>query len=226
MTKIVIRGIKEEINFNNEQLNHLIVENPNYYYTIASSLINQVNDIPKEEYFYYTRNDKFMDFKRSVEIILSPLNFDYNYKKINLAINKYILSEIKQGNTIIKFNELNSKISSFLQEVKEEVALPIDFKDDFQINDLLKLSDFHYDYNQEKILNKTIDYINILIDVTNISLVILIGFNSVFSLSDFSVIDYEFKSKQVNLLFIDSYDKTEHTDNEKTIIIDKDLCEI
>lgn len=226
MRRIVIKNIKQEILLNDFVPYNIVIENSKYYYSLINTIINQINGVIDDEYVFYSDDAKFLNIKQESEIIYNPFDFSYNYKKLNNNINKYILSEIKKTQIYYDFNQLNAQITSYLEQIKEEIQLPITYNDSFEINDIIKVADFKYDFNEENILNKIVNYINILMEITDIKIIFLVGIKDILTYEEIKELYKEFSLKQLNLILIDSHVKYNKLLNERLIIIDEDLCEI
>lgn len=225
MKKIVINNIRQELILDNQIIYSLVIENQHEYYKLVTSLIGQINDTTEDELFHYSDGVNLLSISTNSEIIYNFFDLTYNYKKINTQITKYIIKQVKNTKTYFDFNELNSQIVLFLEKIKDEIGLPISYKDDFVINDIIKLADFNYNTEERDILTKIVNYINLLINISNIKIIFLIGLKDLLFEDELNILCKEFIHKQINLIFIDSNRKNYILKDEKIIIIDRDLCE-
>ena len=209
------------IEFDENILNILIIENRSYYQKIAAELIEQIDGNDGD--FLVFEKDKELKFSKSVEIVTDLFHININQNKFLAKLYSEIKSRFLQKEDFDKFATFSSSILEFLEIVSEDFEYQITYDSDVDIIALLKAQSVKFVFEGKSVLDKLLDYLKILRDFYGTKLFIIANLKSTLSQEEFENFKtYVFYNK-INVLVLET-NCYKVEENEKVKIIDKDLC--
>ncbi len=219
--KLVHINISRHIDFDINTCYSLIIENSTEFYKLTNELHNQTNG---EEGNFVLSNENILDISKNCLFIYDYYSNLLNSKKVLNILNNKILQIIQENDFYKEFSEINKIMLDINDKVKTYLNTNIEYNQEFNYDNLIKIS--NYKIPQTNILiDNMINYIDFYIQNTKINTVVFVGAFSVFEQNDIELLKKQLKYMQLNVLFIDNYQKYKIKDIE-TIIIDNDLCVI
>ena len=219
--KLVHINISRHIDFDINTCYSLIIENSTEFYKLTKELYNQTNG---EEGNFVLSNENILDISKNCLFISDYYSSLLNSKKVLNILNNTILQIIQENDFYKEFSEINKIMLDINDKVKTYLNTNIEYNQEFNYDNLIKIS--NYKIPQTNILiDNMINYIDFYIQNTKINTVVFVGAFSVFEQNDIELLIKQLKYMQLNVLFIDNYQKYKIKDIE-TIIIDNDLCVI
>lgn len=222
--KLKINGFENEIQFDEEYINVLTVNNSKCFSHIIGILNDKINGIESNEIFLLDEKNQELKMDKKAYIVLDIFNIDYNSRKV---LNKIydIIAENIENNQDYEVDKMVMELRNYIiQEINE---LPFEFvmKSELEIPEILKLYNLKIDdENYTSILEK----VEILIDIISTLKVadILIIPNLKLFLSNEELVElYKYSLyNNVKLLLIER-DNEKHLKYEKNIIIDENFCD-
>ena len=222
--KLKINGFENEIQFDDEHINVLTINNSKCFSHIIGILNDKINGIESNEIFLLDEKNQEIKMDKKVYIILDIFNIDYNSRKV---LNKIydIIAENIEKNQDYEVEKMVMQLRNYIiQEINE---LPFEFvmKSELEIPEILKLYNLKIDdVNYARILEK----VEILIDIISTLKVadILIIPNLKLFLSDEELVElYKYSLyNNVKLLLIER-NKNKQLKYERNIIIDENFCD-
>ena len=222
--KLKINGFENEIQFDEEHINVLTINNSKCFSHIIGILNDKINGIESNEIFLLDEKNQEIKIDRKVHMALDVFNIDYNSRKI---LNKIydIIAENIEKNQDYKVGKMVINLRNYIiQEINE---LPFEFimKSELEIPEILKLYNLKIDdVNYTNILEK----VEILIDIISTLKIadILIIPNLKLFLSDDELVElYKYSLyNNVKLLLIERNNKKQ-LKYERNIIIDENFCD-
>ena len=222
--KLKINGFENEIQFDEEHINVLTINNSKCFSHIIGILNDKINGIESNEIFLLDEKNQEIKIDRKVHMALDVFNIDYNSRKI---LNKIydIIAENIEKNQDYKVEKMVINLRNYIiQEINE---LPFEFimKSELEIPEILKLYNLKIDdVNYTNILEK----VEILIDIISTLKIadILIIPNLKLFLSDDELVElYKYSLyNNVKLLLIERNNKKQ-LKYERNIIIDENFCD-
>ncbi len=159
--KISVDYLENDIEFIDGYVNVIEIENKEYFYRIVNDFYNlDIKELSNNIKLFDNLNE--INTLNKFNIILNYFNFDFELKKYNNDLIKYLINEIndKEKNEIIKqYNLLNQKINKTINQFE----LPLLINNDNDINNILKNAKITINNNTE-LLNNLL----LLIDLENI----------------------------------------------------------
>lgn len=209
-----------EMKFQENQINILVIEKQQVMANLVQDMYLQCNG--KEGGFILSDIDKIVPIDKSIELILEPFSINCNNKKI---MNKLYqeLTELAKETLIRERMELNFQLTAFLEQLLQEVPYHLSYKDEHEVQDILKFADVKVDSEGETLLEKIVDYLRVINQICRCSICVFVNLKSFLSKKDLQHL-YEFANYQkMHLVLMESCER-ERIEGEKTFIIDQDEC--
>ena len=220
--KLKINGFDNEIVFNEENINVLLIEDVKCFSHIIEVLNDKINGIELNEIFLLDEKNEELRMDKRMYLLLDIFNIDYNSKKVLNAIYKLISDNIEK-NQDYEIEERTLELRNYIiQEINE---LPFEFvmKNEIEITEILKLYNLKID--SENYIS-VLERIELLIDIISTMKIadILIIPNLKLFLDDKDLVElYKYSLyNNIKLLLIERY-SSKRLKYEKNIIIDEDF---
>ena len=222
--KLKINGFENEIQFDDEHINVLTINNSKCFSHIIGILNDKINGIESNEIFLLDEKNQEIKMDKKAYIVLDIFNIDYNSRKV---LNKIydIIAENIEKNQDYEVEKMVMQLRNYIiQEINE---LPFEFvmKSELEIPEILKLYNLKIDdVNYTSILEK----VEILIDIIStlkVTDILIIPNLKLFLSSEELVELYKYSLyNNVKLLLIERNNE-EQLKYEKNIIIDENFCD-
>ena len=220
--KLKINGFDNEIVFNEENINVLLIEDVKCFSHIIEVLNDKINGIELNEIFLLDEKNEELRMDKRMYLLLDIFNIDYNSKKVLNAIYKLISDNIEK-NQDYEIEERTLELRNYIiQEINE---LPFEFvmKNEIEITEILKLYNLKID--SENYIS-VLERIELLIDIISIMKIadILIIPNLKLFLDDKDLVElYKYSLyNNIKLLLIERY-SSKRLKYEKNITIDENF---
>ncbi|MEA5026246.1 MAG: type II-A CRISPR-associated protein Csn2 [Erysipelotrichaceae bacterium] len=200
----------------------LVLESSTEFSVYVHELYQQVNG--GDGRWILSELDNAYKFDKDVELIINPFAVDLNQKKlINTLYNK--LDEITKSPDIwLSWNELYSKMVDVIEKQISPLEYDLGYSDSLEVKDFLKIMNLHFVDDSESVLEKLIDYVQLLHEVLNVRLFIFINIRSYLSPEDLQKLYKQVFYNKNFILLIENDDNFIRQADEEVIIIDKDHC--
>lgn len=221
--KLKINYIDNEINFENDMINVVEIENKNYFYRVISDLINVQNSSANDEIIFIDDSYNELNYGSKLNVIIDYFNIDFNSKKnISLLIKKMSdeISNEEKNNITILYN----KMIKILKKHFNDYSMNISINDNFDIESLIKTMKIEM-CKEDSILNN----IMLLIEITNefnieqtmifVNLKQYLNCQELIELYKYSIYN------NVKIMLVDSQSYGITLEYEKKLIVDENLDE-
>lgn len=215
--------IERCIEFEENKINVLVIENAAFFTEIINELNNQIKKI--EGRFVLSRNLKEIKIDRKCELVIDFFNLTFNSSKIKKELYNRLESVSVNEKNYLESNEIKNRIIKFCYEIEDEIDFDLDINEEFTFKDIfkaikLKINDENFSFSEN-----LIEYMNIFEKFIGIKLFIFVNLKNFLSEKDLELFYQFIFYNKYKVLLIESND-SKKLDQEKKIIIDKDLCEI
>lgn len=211
-----------KINFNDEHINVIEIENKKYFYRLVKDLYTMflegcVNDIT------FFEKDKEKNMNGKLKVFTNFFNFEFDSKKYTNDISKYVSGNIaeKEKNILLS---LYNKIIKTYTKILNNIDLPLNVENEVTIENITKFIKVSIDNS-----NELLDSLFLLIDLESTLLTnnILFFINLKQYLSTTELIElYKYAIyKEIKIVLIDSQSYGVTLKYEKKYIIDENLDE-
>lgn len=216
--------IEEQIEFKENVINVLCIENKALFNEIVSDFLVQING--EDGDFILSEKGKELPIKKSVELVLSPFMMDFNSKKILSSIYGDLKENAYQQDYYANTVKLLSEISGYISNVVDEYKYPLEISEEINIEDVFKLASLKVDNSNSTLVDKIVDYVELVTTVLNVKLVVFVNLKLYIEEEQLGELYKTIMNKKINVLLIENMMISSKIEGEKGIIIDKDLCEI
>lgn len=221
--RLNIKYLDNNIEFKDNIINSIEIENKLFFYRLVKDLTVIANGNIVEDIVASDENFNEILLINKINIICDYFNFDFNSKKINSIINKKINDNI----TTVKKDELAklyNKIKKIYLPILTDFDLNLSINQDFDLENIIKLLNIAIN---EK--NNLLDNLFMIIDIEKVLNInkIIVFINLKQYLNKEELVEFYKYSvyNSVSILLIDALSHGTSIENEKKLIIDKDLEE-
>ena len=198
----------------------IVIENPLVMSEVIRDISRQVNGEDGE--WILSEQDKIFSIEKSSQFIDNPLMVNSNEKRILTRLYKE-LSE--QANTLMceEYTQINSYIVSFLERLMYTVPYHLDMEIDMDLTGILKLYGVKMESEGVSVLEVLIDYLRALSSICNIHVIWILNLKQFLTVEEVQQL-YEFCFYEKMYLINLEGQKNYNLEQEKCVIIDKNLC--
>lgn len=205
-----------------EKINTIIIENKIEYRKIVNSFVNELN----------IRDGNIL-LSKDIELLIPDKYLFTFYDYFTFDINKYALTkfykklkEISILEYSIETANLKSKIEEYVYNLTKQYDMYLDISCDLDVTEILKSLNVKIKQYSELLLDKIINYINVINEIFGIKYFVFIGFKEYFTedeiLDFFEYIIYN----DFSIVLVEPNNLKTVQTKEKIYVIDEDLCEI
>jgi CRISPR type II-A-associated protein Csn2 len=223
--KLVNCELENQVVFEENIINCIVIEDKALFYNYINILFNQTNGNVLENGFILSHNGESLSLCKDTIMLI-------NYFNINLGSNRTILNKFynelakeANDNYLEEFSKINSKILNLLLKLEVNFNANIVYSEELDIKKLFKIYDVNIELSGNSLLEKIIDYIEILIEFKICKLLIFVNLKNYLNEDNLLNLYQYVINKKFNILLIDNNYENKIS-NEKYLIIDKDFCEI
>ncbi len=223
MINLAHYNFSNPINFLENNINILVLENPAIFSKMIRELLEQ-----KEGYegnFVLSKNYEIIDISKNIEIITDVFNLDFNSKKIVNKVYSW-LNETANIDMLEKTRNIYKEIVTYLSHIIQYSDYPLTYNEDINITDIFKICNLKIDISADNLLEKIINYILLHMNIFNTKLFIFINLKCMLTEEElvefYKTICYE----KINILLIENVARDIIHPYERIRIIDYDMCEL
>ena len=217
--KLVNSQINYTIDFMENIVNVLVVENPDIMTELITNLWRQCNGADGS---FVLSDDEELKIDKNMNIIINPFDIDFNSKKILSAL---FNSMSQRANDCIEQKTLiNASIINVLDDILLHESYPgIEHSLDFSWIDVFKIYNVKIEQNHDTLIQKLIEYIKILVNYCGVRILCLVNIKSFLSDNEIKELYKYAGLSKMQLLLVESNEK-EALSCENICIIDNDRC--
>ena len=223
--KLKINGFDTKIDFNNENINILVIKDTRCFSHIIETINNIINGEESTEIFLLDNEDNELNMSKEMYLVIDLFNIEYNSKKIINKLYEKISNNIEKIEEI-KFQNMVTNLRNYIiQEINE---LPFEFtmKNEIDITEILKLYNLKIDYVNYKGILEKVEFLIDILATLRISNILVIP-NLKLYLSEEELIElYKYSLYNEIKLFLIEKDYTGKLKYEKILLIDENFDDI
>lgn len=201
----------------------LVIENPQEYYRTTRAIIDVLNGDISD--FSFWKGNTQIDAAKTGEIVSDIFSFDFADKKIVTLLHKKLVANYLDGDFLPEYNRITVETTMFL----DRLCLTVDFaldSDEMTIEELLKVCSVKPAKTYDSLLEKIVCYVNILTELKHVAFFVFVGLKSVLTDEELKMLYKHCRMQKISLLLLESRDKCPRMEEETTLIVTQDLCEI
>ena len=224
--KIAHSMLEKPIEFEENVVNVLVVENPKMFSVVVADFYKQIEN-NEEGGFVLSEDSKVLSMQKYLDIILEPFTVDLNQKKIINKLYTKLKEKSVESEMYKETTELQSNIFAYIEKISETVEYPLVYDSsgiDFQ--DVFKMVDLKLEANHESLLEKLLDYMTVVHEFLGISHFVAVNLKSFLSFEDLEELYKGIQYKKLSLFLLENKTQENNSTVEKLYILDSDLCSI
>lgn len=222
--KLIYPDYKFHIEFSENVVNQIIVENPNEFSRLISELLQQINN--DDGRFVLSEESKILKLSSKMQCIINPFALELNSKKVIDRLYELCKQEVNQSDQYIKFEELTSQLEEFICNLEESSVYPLTHECNGDVKALLKYVGLRMDFSEDNLLERVVDYIRINHELLGNDIFVLVNIKTFLNIEELELLYKAAVYDKIHLLLLESQMTNQRLEQEITFIIDKDLCEI
>lgn len=219
--KLVHPNIESQFIFG-DKVNVLCVENGKQFRDFLEDFHAQIGGFNGK--FVLSEGEKIFDFTKTVVVLTDFYALDFAEKKLqNKLYTK--LQAILDENFQTDFAEFSEKFYNLLAKLNAESPFAIDSSETPSVANIFKCFGVCFSYDENSFIDKICKFAEILTNLLGIKLIVFVNLKSYLSEKEFALVKEFFVYNKINVLLLENAFKNSG-ENEFSVIIDADLCEI
>lgn len=208
-----------DIEFIENSVNVLVLENPMFMSDVIQDIISQENGMDGN---FVLSDEQNIKFEKDVMLITDPFHIDFNNKKIMNKLYSQLVDISKD--LVEEYNDINKTIVEVLEKISDGINYNcINYNLEFDWKELYKLYNVRIEERYESLEEKLVEYMKILSGIMKPKLVIFLNLKMYLGQEHMEDLVLSSFYNKVPLLLIESNEGYK-LKNERKFIIDKDRC--
>lgn len=227
--KMKVFSFENDIIFSEEYISVLQIEEKILFTRIIEGINSKILDIGDEnmENIVLLEGEDELDFKKDVLLITDPWSFDFNQKKVQTRLFKYIENEYTIDSEKMKtFISLFQKLEIEATDIWDELPFEFEYKNMIGLAEYLKLLGLKIKVQDNSIIQRVMSIIDVIEYFQIAKLVIFVNIKLFFSEEQLREIYKYAQYKKVMLLLLETGKEEKPLSREKIYFIDSDYDEI
>lgn len=223
--KMVHRYIEKQINFIEGKVNVLIIENKKMFAELAGELMGQCRG--ENGRFVLSVGDEIVDLQKNADMLVDILNIELNARGSAAKLIAQLKEAANGESMLLRTKETESLLISYLDELADDLALPVMFNDAVDAGGLFKLFDFRLDDSGlTTITEKLLAYMRAMTSLLNKKLFIIVNLKTFVDDKELREFYTALCYDKMPLLLLENSASASPADCENIILIDSDMCEV
>lgn len=222
--KLVHPNFLFPIEFEENKITTVVIESPKIFQKYLGELYQQTEgELGK---WVLSHESELMEIKKFCEVIINPYALDMNNRKVLGKLYEDIKKDIMHSEKLLRWNTLYPYITELMEELIEDFDYHLEYTEEIEIKDFLKLMNLHVRNHSIDMTEKLIDYINLYHTLLGTKLFVLVNIKSYLEEKQLKYLYEQAFYHKFNLLLIENYENKVENKCELRYIIDKDNCAI
>ncbi len=222
--KLINEDLNNEIIFEENKVNLLVVENKKKFLEFIQEIIKQING-NEGKFFLFDKNTE-LKIHNKVEIIKDIFDLDINNKKI---LNK-IYHELEElsidSEFLLETKNMESNLLKYIYCLIEKYDYPLEIVEGLDLKEIFKLLSVKLSLCFSNKVEEILEYIDLVSRILKKEIFVLVNLHIFLEKDDIVALCRECFYKKIKLLFVENQKPDIINNEERLFIIDNDLCEI
>ncbi len=218
---MTIEGTGIVLEFQENRIEELIIENPRIYRELAGDLMNQCEG--KEGKWILSDDDEILSLKKNVVLISDLFSIDVNQRKIVSRLHEVLKESIIEGPLYLEYKQLMADNLSFVERLIEVEGFDLEYEDDLDVGSYLKFVGVKNLNDAQSFLERWILFTKLISELMGVKLLVISNLKTVLDkeelLQFYSMCNY----LKVSVLLVESTER-QVLEYEHRTVIDYDLC--
>lgn len=205
-----------------ENINVIVIENKIEYRKFVYSFVNELNI--RDGNILLSKDIELLVPEKYIFTFYDYFTFDINKYALNKFYKK--LKEISMVDFSYETAILKTNIEEYVYNITKQYDMYLDISCDLDVTEILKSLNVKIKQYSELLLDKIINYINVINEIFGINCFVFISLKEYFS--DSEIIDFYnyINYNDFKVVLVEPNNKNNFQTKEKIYVIDEDLCEI
>lgn len=221
--KLIHPDLNNQIVIDDDTVTEFVIESPSLFTEYLHELMNQTVGIDGK--FILDDELKDIDLYKCVEIIMDPINLDFNSSKIQKKLYAELALYSQQEEMYIQTLELKNRIYKYMISLEAFSGYDFNVTPDIDMNAIFKASKVSLECEEKTFLERLVQYIKILGELLHIKMIVFVNLRSFINEKQLEILAKEAKYQEISLLLLECVQRP-LLPNERLYIIDIDGCEI
>ena len=222
--KLINEDLNNEIIFEENKVNLLVVENKKKFVEFIQEIIKQING-NEGKFSLFDKNTE-LKIHNKVEIIKDIFDLDINNKKI---LNK-IYHELEElsidSEFLLETKNMESNLLKYIYYLIEKYDYPLEIVEGLDLKEIFKLLSVKLSLCFSNKVEEILEYIDLVSRILKKEIFVLVNLHIFLEKDDIVALCRECFYKKIKLLFVENQKPDIINNEERLFIIDNDLCEI
>lgn len=226
--KMKVFSFENEINLSDDYVHVLQIEETKLFSRIVGCLNDGVNGKTTSENILFIDNDEVMKISNEIMMVLDILNYDFNQKKIQTALYKYIEKEFQiEYEKMQQFSTLLTNLELNVMDVWNELPFEFETKENLGIIEYLKFIGLRILCEDRRGIGERVFALLDVVEFFHVAkLVIFVNLKCFLSSEELKEVYKYALYKKVKLLLLETGTEIAPMDNEKIWFMDSDYDEM
>lgn len=214
------KGFNFKIDFEDNSIFSLIIENKKLYRKIIEDLINNISI--DDGNIILSKNNKLIVPEKEIFVFSDYFNFDVN----KFVLNRYYkeLKNLSENDFFDETVEIKEVLRNYITKLVEN-EYSIKLEEDLDISQILKAFGVKFQRNEDLLLN-LFEWIKILNELLGYEIFFFINLENFLSNDELVEFSKFILYNKYRVVFLENFNRNKLFDDDNLIIIDNDLCEI
>ncbi len=222
MIRLAHPEITKNIEFEENKICSLVIENKVFFRKVISGLYNQING--EDGSFVLSEEYVPVDLNKKAEILTEFVPFQINSKSLQNKICATAEREAVNESNFAETQSILAEIERYIEKLLFQFPYEFEYEK-LNISNIIKSVGISVNEDYDNGLEKIIDYMLLCREFDKEKIFIFVNLRCYYSDDEMECFAREIISRKFKVLFIDNTESRRLT-NENRLIIDADLCEI
>ena len=222
--KLVHKNIEKHLEFKENKVNVLVVENNGMLFKLINELQSQIEG--KNGTFVLSENGELLNIGKEIELITDVFSLNLNERtSVNRLLNS-LTGYTQSAEMINKSRELQMVLNEYLSELTQNEELPVSFADEINMQSLLKALGVEFENEYNSICEKLLVYMRIINRYFQKEVFVLVNLKTFVNEDELKDFYQNAFYEKLNLLLFESTERKSMGNAEEVTVIDEDMCEV
>lgn len=222
--KIASQELNRTIEFQENQINELIIENAQLFCRFLEQILQQVNGTG-DDIIFLSEEDKILSWEKNVEVVVNPFQLDINQKKILNRLYQNLSDIVQENGYYVKLNELSAEMIKLVSEIEYSAGISLTHSMNVEALHIFKMLDIKIEADGKSVLERLIEYMKVVSELLHYKLLVFVNLKSYLNKEELEMLYQTAYYEKLHVLLLESSERN-YSLGESRVLIDRDMCEI
>lgn len=222
--KLVHKNIEKHLEFEENKVNVLVVENSRMLFRLINELQIQIEG--EDGAFVLSENGELLNISKEIELITDVFSLNLNERtSLNRLLNS-LAGYAQSAEMINKSRELQIVLNEYMSELTQNEDLPVSFADEVNMQNLLKALGVEFESDYDNLCEKLLVYMRIMNRYFQKKVFVLVNLKTFVGEDELKDFYQNAFYEKLNLLLFENTERKSMDNAEEVTVIDEDMCEV